>query len=125
MHHHLRLNETGLRPLEFGPIIFARIKSNPDSSLIAPMANVLEPGRIFIWPARSRSARKPLRVRLALRAGNLLTLRVIDYILRKCDDARYKTEKESKMQHRALHEYSFERIDTNLDAFKLNVSTSV
>jgi len=42
-HHHLRLNETGLRPLQRGVAIVGVVESHADAVLGAPMAEVGDP----------------------------------------------------------------------------------
>ena len=43
MHHHLRLHEAGLCPLERGILVARGIEANADETLRAPMRNVGQP----------------------------------------------------------------------------------
>ena len=50
-HHHLRLEETGLRPLQSGEVIPRAVVANSNATLVAPMLNVGKPRSMLVLRA--------------------------------------------------------------------------
>ena len=44
LHHHLRLNEAGLRPLQRGQVITRAVVADANAAFIAPVVNIGQPG---------------------------------------------------------------------------------
>ena len=72
--HHLGLDETGLSPLEFGPLVFLLRIAGANPCLHAPMGDVVQPGFVVVRGAGLLLPRGRLNRREAIRSGNLISI---------------------------------------------------
>ena len=92
--HHLRLDETGLRPLEFRSFIFLPGITCPDPCLHPPMGDVLQPSFVIFRRAYFRLARRGLDRIEAIWSGNLISVRrVMSCLGWRPDCKEYKSQK--------------------------------
>ena len=77
-----------LRPLQRRHVVTRSVVSDANQSLIAPMANVREPGLVVFGSAESRSAFPCAFHRVARRCGKLLLLGTVVRILSQGNRSR-------------------------------------
>src|SRR6266852_2182752 len=74
LHHHLRLEKAGLRPLELRSAVARPVVADADLAFITPVANICQPGVVLVLSTRCGSS-LPCSFHVeAAGGGNLLTI---------------------------------------------------
>ena len=98
LHHHLRLDETGLGPRGGSVRITIPVVSDPDETFGPPVANVLQPHGMLVLGTNGGRAFPRAMNRQATGRGNLLPDRVRRSVLRDEDAAKGVTSEKGEAE---------------------------